>query len=233
MTLSTGSTPPGTRQSFAERFLAPYRRITSTGQFIPEIDGLRFVAILSVYVYHLAGDVLRHSSAASSPVLEGGWLFSVTQILNVGVPLFFAISGFILGMPFAAARLEGGRSVSLKKYFLRRVTRLEPPYILCLLLFFGLKVVGARGTAHELLPNLVASMFYVHNLVYHSPSVINFVAWSLEIEIQFYVLAPRFAIPCFAAGFWWSCCCSAPVSARWFPIARRSSFRCWDIPNTS
>src|SRR5580692_2669668 len=129
------------RPSFSERILAPYRRITSTGQFIPEIDGLRFVAILSVYIYHLAGDVLRHSSEASNQALHGASLFEVTQILNIGVPLFFVISGFILGMPFAAARLEGKRPVSLKKYFLRRVTRLEPPYILCLVLFFALKLV--------------------------------------------------------------------------------------------
>jgi len=184
----------GVRPSFSARFLAPYRRITSSGQFIPEIDGLRFIAIFSVYIYHLAGDVLRHSSAGQNPALDGHWLFPVTQILNVGVPLFFVISGFILGMPFAAAHLRRQRPVPLKKYFLRRVTRLEPPYILCLLLFYALKVFAGRGGAVELLPNLFASMFYVHNLVYGMPSVINFVAWSLEIEIQFYILAPVLAL---------------------------------------
>src|SRR5271170_315592 len=184
----------GLRPSFSERFLAPYRRITSTGQFIPEIDGLRFIAILSVYIYHLAGDVLRHSTSGQNLALNGYWLFSVTQILNIGVPLFFVISGFILGMPFAAAHLRRQRPVSVRKYFLRRVTRLEPPYVLCLLLFFALKVLAGRGGAGELLPNLFASVFYVHNLVYGSPSVINFVAWSLEIEIQFYILAPVLAL---------------------------------------
>lgn len=34
----------------------------------------------------------------------------------------------------------------------------------------------------------------MHNLVYHVPSAINFVAWSLEIEIQFYILAPLIAM---------------------------------------
>jgi peptidoglycan/LPS O-acetylase OafA/YrhL len=41
-----------------------------------------------------------------------------------------------------------------------------------------------------MLPHLVASAFYVHNLVYNSVSTINFVTWSLEVEIQFYLLAP-------------------------------------------
>lgn len=182
------------RLSFSSRLLAPYRRITSTGQFIPEIDGLRFIAIFSVLIYHLAGDILRHSAPDLHVSLDHNWLFSVTQILNIGVPLFFVISGFILGMPFAASYLHRERAVPLKKYFLRRLTRLEPPYVLCLLLFFALKLLAARGSASELFPNLMASIFYVHNLVYGMPSVINFVAWSLEIEIQFYILAPVLAL---------------------------------------
>jgi peptidoglycan/LPS O-acetylase OafA/YrhL len=181
------------RQPASWRFLDPFRRITSSGQFIPEIDGLRFLAILSVFIYHLAGDVLRHSSAQDRESLSSSWLFGVTQVLNIGVPLFFIISGFILSTPFAAAHLYQKRPVSLKKYFLRRLTRLEPPYILSLALFFAIKVAVAKAPAWELFPNLMASIFYLHNAIFGAPSVINFVAWSLEIEIQFYILAPALA----------------------------------------
>lgn len=189
--MTTAAAPSRER---ASGLLDPYRRITSTGQFIPEIDGLRFVAIFSVYIYHLAGDILRHSTPGSYQLWSGNALFATTQILNIGVPLFFVISGFILGMPFAAAHLKHTSPVPLKKYFLRRVTRLEPPYILCLLLFFALKIAGGRGTASELLPDLIASAFYAHNFVFGGPSAINIVAWSLEIEIQFYILAPVLAL---------------------------------------
>jgi peptidoglycan/LPS O-acetylase OafA/YrhL len=52
-----------------------------------------------------------------------------------------------------------------------------------------------KGTAAaSLLPNLAASLFYVHGLVFGEMSRINFVAWSLEIEIQFYILAPFLAL---------------------------------------
>lgn len=185
--------PEAATPSMTQRVLAPYQRITSSGQFIPEIDGFRFVAIFSVFLYHLAGDILRHSSTQFTESLKSHWLFILTQNLNIGVPLFFVISGFILGLPFAAS-IERDRPLSLKRYYWRRVTRLEPPYIVSLLLFFVLKLAGGRGAFLTLLPRLIASIFYVHNQVYAGPSAINVVAWSLEIEIQFYILAPALAM---------------------------------------
>jgi peptidoglycan/LPS O-acetylase OafA/YrhL len=176
------------------------RRHTTTGLYIPELDGLRFVAIFSVYIYHVAGDVLRHTPTGISP--STSFLFRLTQQLNVGVPLFFAISGMILGLPFGRYWLQGGPKVPLKRYLLRRLTRLEPPYILALLLFFALKLLSHRGEAAQMLPHFGASIAYLHNLIYREPSTINFVAWSLEVEVQFYLLAPVLALV-FAVGRNW------------------------------
>ncbi len=170
------------------RYLRSLRRHTSSGMYLPEIDGLRFIAILSVFLYHLAGDVLRHTPSATAH--PNTFVFRLSQQLNIGVPLFFVISGFILGLPFAKSHLQRFAPISLRRYFLRRLTRLEPPYIIALLLFFGLKVLSSRGQVASLVPHFVASLFYVHNLIYQEPSAINFVAWSLEVEVQFYLLAP-------------------------------------------
>ena len=46
----------------------------------------------------------------------------------------------------------------------------------------------------QLLPHFIASFFYSHNLIFGVPSRINFVAWSLEVEVQFYLLAPTLAL---------------------------------------
>ncbi len=111
-----------------------------------------------------------------------------------GVNLFYVISGFILGLPFAAHYLQGKPAVPLKSYFLRRLTRLEPPYILNLLICFAFLVLTNSASAGALLPHLGASLLYIHNLWFGHPSEINMVAWTLEVEVQFYCLVPVLAL---------------------------------------
>ena len=175
------------------RFLSRFRRVTTSGGFIAEVDGLRFVAIFSVFLFHLAvGLEIKAPPAYGRPA--DSWLAMAAWNGFHGVELFFVISGFILALPFAGHFLRGERPVDLKQYFLRRVTRLEPPYLLCMLILFALHVLVRGRSAAELRPHLWASLVYLHNLVFASESPINNVAWSLEIEIQFYLLMPFFAL---------------------------------------
>jgi peptidoglycan/LPS O-acetylase OafA/YrhL len=161
------------------------RRITTSGRFIPEIDGFRFLAIALVVMFHLNGAYRGQPGPVFTAIAERG---------AYGVQLFFTISGFILGLPFAAHYLAGKKPVNLRKYFLRRLTRLEPPYMLNILLVFafGLFVSGKLSVANNI-GHLFASLLYLHNAVYGHESFINTAAWSLEIEIQFYCLAPLLA----------------------------------------
>jgi peptidoglycan/LPS O-acetylase OafA/YrhL len=163
-------------------------RITSSGGFIPEIDGLRFVAIASVVLYHIQWQ-LAHRLNVSVP---SDWMSHLLNNGSRGVPLFFTISGFILGLPFAGHYLRGRPPIQLHKYFMRRVTRLEPPYIISMLLLFGFEVARHRYS-RSLQHALFASLLYIHNLIYGVGSQVNGVAWSLEVEIQFYCLVPLLA----------------------------------------
>jgi peptidoglycan/LPS O-acetylase OafA/YrhL len=169
------------------------RRVTSSLAYVPEIDGIRFLAIASVFLFHLAGDVLRHSAPDYRFSLESNNVFAVSQCLNFGVQMFFVLSGFVLALPFVAQYLNSGKKVDRKRFYMRRLTRLEPPYFAALILFFVLKVAGGKGQGLVLLPHFGASVLYLHNLIYGRPSDINFVAWSLEIEVQFYLIAPLLA----------------------------------------
>jgi peptidoglycan/LPS O-acetylase OafA/YrhL len=165
------------------------RRITASGTYLPEIDGLRFVAIFVVMVFHIARLAQMHMGYFPWPQNRvGAFAFSMVMNGAYGVPLFFAISGFILGLPFAKQYLIAGKKVGLKAYLLRRVTRLEPPYIASLLIRTGPVMAAKHMTFLMILPHLVASLFYVHLIVYHELPLVQLVAWSLEIEIQFYLL---------------------------------------------
>jgi len=166
------------------------RRITTSVAYMPEIDGIRFLAIFSVIIFHIATDIANHSPAEYLGSLSSSRVFWVANHLSFGVQAFFVLSGFVLALPFAGHYLRDKPAPSLKRYYLRRLTRLEPPYILAMLYFFALNVMRGRGSFTGLLPHLLASIFYQHNLIYGRPSDIETVAWSLEVEVQFYILAP-------------------------------------------
>ena len=168
-------------------------RITSSGRYIAEVDGLRFMAIMPVLIQHLSERIQRYSSIEwSSPVNEDPVAFLASRG-TIGVFIFFAISGFILSLPFAKYHLQAGNKVKLRSYFWRRITRLEPPYIFWMSVFFLILLMKGGESFSSLFPHLGASLLYVHNIVFTDYSTINPVAWSLEIEIQFYLLAPLLA----------------------------------------
>lgn len=184
--------PP--HRSLAARVLAKFSRETSSGRFIPEVDGLRFAAIGMVVLFHLNGYLTTKSELYAASPARVDWLAQVALVGFRGVELFFVISGFILGLPFAAHLIKGAPRVHLRKYYLRRLTRLEPPYFAAAILLFLLTVWIKGKSAGALYPHLAASLLYLHDLIYGVSNPFIGVAWSLEIEVQFYVLVPILAL---------------------------------------
>ncbi len=196
--------PDGQRggdRSFAAVLLARFARVTSGGQLVPQLDGLRFFAILFVVLYHLNGFFTAFTPVPKT--FRGNLLWSTLDQGGIGVELFFTISGFILALPFAASFLNKKPLPSLRKYFIRRVTRLEPPYMIAMACAFVATIVVVGMPFHKALPHLAAGMVYLHNLVYSTSNPINCVTWSLEIEVQFYVLAPLFCRVFAIRSVWW------------------------------
>ena len=173
-------------------FFQSFRRITYSTAYLPQIDGLRFIAIFSVVVIMHITHFLDEKFYGHRLIGDSYWKKFVFEGGN-GVPLFFIISGFILSLPFAKWRLNKDRPVNLRNYFLRRVIRLEPPYIIALSILFIAHVWFLhKYSFQDLLPHFLASVVYLHTLLYHSFSWVLPVAWSLEVEVQFYILAPLF-----------------------------------------
>ncbi len=171
------------------------QRNTASTQFIPEIDGMRFFAIFTVLIFHLNTAFSKEMEVDYIKVLStdsfsnvGWWIIR----LDVGVKVFFAISGFILAIPFLKQYLNLGKKVVLKDYFIKRVTRLEPPFILSLMAFFFVHVLFLHANFYDLIKSFFAGLFYVHFFIFGYPNPINPVTWSLETEAQFYIFVPFF-----------------------------------------
>ncbi len=172
-----------------------FRRVTSSGQFLAELDGLRFLAIVPVVLFHATLSLyLKRSvdqvSITGSDIFHSplGWVISHGFL---GVQLFFVISGFVVTLPFAKHFLLGERKPSLRAFFIKRVTRIEPPYVIALVLF----AIGVLAIAPQnfRLADFLTGLVYLRTAVFGDSPWAFFISWSLEIEVQFYVLAPFLA----------------------------------------
>ena len=167
------------------------RRITSNRLYFPEIDGIRFVAIMWVLLFHIHAYFIAKTGIKFEA--DPSRYFMLNTFLNNGnrgVELFFVLSGFILCLPFARHYINGSKKPLPKKYYLRRLTRLEPPYLIALTATLLMQLLMHVHPPLTLLHSWLASLVYAHEAVYHRAPLVMVVAWSLEVEIQFYMIAP-------------------------------------------
>jgi peptidoglycan/LPS O-acetylase OafA/YrhL len=146
----------------------------------PLFDSLRAIAALLVFAGHTV-------TGTYSFVTHPDLFVWAAQCSYEGVAVFFLISGFLLYRPFLTAR-RGGRSLSLPDYARRRVLRIVPAYWVALTIFIVLGLVSGVTTSNWW-------RFYGFGQIY-SPKTIGSgigVAWTLCIEVTFYIALPLFA----------------------------------------
>lgn len=147
-------------------------------------DGVRAVAALCVLVFHVA-------SAAGSITNPGGvrWLYNGGQ---VGVPIFFALSGLLLYRPWAAAVLNGRPAPRAGEYLRKRFFRILPAYwvlIVVYMLTAGRDHVGDPLTWASL---LTLTQTYLPDAWWNGdlgPAHLGQL-WSLAVEAAWYVTLP-------------------------------------------
>jgi len=161
------------------RFFFDRRSMTDHTSFarIHGLDTLRALAIVLVVLHHY---VLFVSHASTF-----GW---VGDIGWVGVDLFFALSGYLIGNQIFAA-MRSAQGLSLGNFYGRRLLRTLPNYYFVLALYF-LSPAWRNGLQ---LPPLWEFLTFTQN-VNLQPGTAFSHAWSLCIEEQFYLLLPACAL---------------------------------------
>lgn len=151
------------------------------------VDGLRGLAIVLVFVFHLWTYAIAVPPAPWNAFVQTGYL---------GVELFFAISGFCLFYPYARHALESGTKPTLRQYAYRRFIKILPSYALAIVATLVVALPYFIDKRTVFIP-LATHLLLINNWFTDPLGQINGVFWSLGVEVQFYLLFPFFA-PLFA-----------------------------------
>jgi peptidoglycan/LPS O-acetylase OafA/YrhL len=160
-------------------------------KILPNITSLRFFLAIIVVIFHLPEFCSKHNIPFYNllPIFHKG-----AEAVNV----FFSLSGCLIIRQLYIEK-KTTNTISLKKFFLRRVLRIFPLYFL--ILFFGLvyyniilpKFGFPFDSNYNLYEGLLLSLFFLPNVFVflYSPGGIVEVLWSIGVEEQFYLfIAP-------------------------------------------
>jgi peptidoglycan/LPS O-acetylase OafA/YrhL len=183
------------------------RETQSRGGYLPTLDGWRAVAILMVMIYH--GTVSLFVKDGLYPNLK---LQQLVGYGTWGVPIFFAISGFLISTRLLHEEREKGR-INLSAFYVRRSCRILPPY----LTYLGvLGVIAATGVISVQRIEWLSSVLFFRNYV--TPlhfGIYTSHFWSLAIEEHFYLLWPTLLVLCGARRARWAVVVLALGVAGW------------------
>lgn len=154
-------------------------------KLVTVIEPLRALAALAVCWFHFTNGVIPAAEG-----LETDWLRSSGSFGWLGVACFFVISGFVIPLSMYSGKFQLSRD--WKIFFGKRILRLDPPYILSILMNVGLLYLGAMLPGYSgQTPNVSAAQLLAH-LGYLNAFLnygwLNDAYWTLAIEFQYYVL---------------------------------------------
>jgi peptidoglycan/LPS O-acetylase OafA/YrhL len=146
---------------------------STSGTKFDALDGLRGVAVLTVF--------FSHTSGAGQQVTP--WTnFHGTG--HLGVYLFFVLSGFLLGYSLLH------RPIHLGRFYLRRFFRIAPLYYTVVTVVFWIQQATKHKDKTALFINNKWPGYFAHLLFYQGDSVF----WSVAAEFEFYFILPLFVL---------------------------------------
>ncbi len=148
-------------------------------RYMPGLDGLRAIAVLSVIAFHL----------------EFGW----AQGGLLGVGIFFTLSGYLI-TDILLSQLSARGKIKLPAFWAARARRLLPALFLMLAIVVAWVTIFGPAQTQQFRDSVVAAVFYVNNWQqifgdvsyfarFEAPGPLNHL-WSLSVEEQFYIFWP-------------------------------------------
>ncbi len=152
---------------------------------IPELDGLRGLAILLVLVGHYLVNITH-----TAPGSVAAYTLALGRLSWSGVDLFFVLSGFLIGGILLDAR-------DSERYFftfyVRRFFRIIPLYVVLIIVFLAFRFIDSEWLFGKALP-LWSYFTFTQNFQSALRGTLGAnwlgVTWSLAVEEQFYLTLP-------------------------------------------
>ncbi len=141
--------------------------------------------------------MLTHAAYTTGKYTHG-YVGLVYSRMEIGVPIFFVLSGFLLFGPWVRAAASGGAAPSVRRYAWHRVRRIMPAYavtVLAAFLLYHFRTAGPNPghTWEGLFRNLTLTQIYTDNYLYSYLHQGLTQMWSLAVEVAFYVALPLLA----------------------------------------
>jgi peptidoglycan/LPS O-acetylase OafA/YrhL len=162
-------------------------RAARPGEFLAG-DAVRGIAMVCVLLLHLAGGALvltnlyTPNSFASYGRISGAAMYE----LELAVPMFFVLSGYLISRPWIRAYVLGKPAPSLRRYVRNRVVRIVPVFWV-----LGAVMLALYGTYGSSPFDLFTIFSFAQ--IYHKSGaqlVLLGPAWSVDVEVAFYVIVP-------------------------------------------
>ena len=195
-----GANAPGVGSIGATNVRAGRPNESSTADRAASLTGLRAVAALLIVGTH---------AAYGTGQLTHGCVGLLYARLEVGVPIFFVLSGFLLFRPWVRAAAHRTRPPLVSRYALRRLRRIAPAYLVTVVvayLVYEFRDAGPNPghTWMGLLEHLTLTQIYApaYFTVMHQGLTQT---WSLAVEFAFYAALPLIAallLTVLCKGFW-------------------------------
>ncbi|KAA1430250.1 acyltransferase family protein [Mycolicibacter arupensis] len=156
---------------------------------VASLTGVRAVAAILVVGTHAAYTTGKYTH---------GYAGLLGSRMEIGVPIFFVLSGFLLFSPWVRATAFGGPAPSVRRYAWHRVRRIMPAYVVTVLLAYVIYHFRTAGPnpGHNwigLLRNLTFTQIYTDNYMFGYLHQGLTQMWSLAVEVAFYVVLPLLA----------------------------------------